>query len=235
MHASRICAVIALASTLLLTACSSNSADLPYQTTPVPATPIVGQDGAYPYPYPAPPLPSTDTSAYPEPAPSNRTFEGRSQTVIASYAAASACAAQHFNADALLYEVVPSRAMLQNIGNPPTALGWFYKFRSQGSDGDLFVQIVDGTCSSPRELIPLGELPKAELPIDVAALKIDSDQAIEIFQKHAVAQGIPVMSDPYDLQLINLEGTPGPVWGVISPLDNRAIYWIDAITGEERS
>ncbi|MEI7768748.1 MAG: hypothetical protein WCI67_02110 [Chloroflexales bacterium] len=238
MHPSRMSVTLALAGALLIAACSNKPADLPYKTTAIPVTPTVAQAPAASGGYPAPAANANDTG-YPAPPAqaAGATDEGRSQTVFQSYQAALTWATQNFGPDAQLYEVVPSRVMLANLGNPPTALGWFYKFRAASKQGDdLFVQVVNGQFSGSRVLSPLGEVPKPELPIEISKLTIDSSKALEIFAQRGPAMGVTV--DPhatYDLHLINLQGTPGPIWSVLSPKDSTPILWIDASTGGEAS
>jgi hypothetical protein len=247
MKYSRTALLWAVAGALLLAACSNggnqrNQPSQTFQTTPEVATPDFGQTVAPTAGYPAPGYPAPGTTAAPAtaaasayPAPSARSGDGRSQTAFQSYKVALDWAKQNFGADVQLYEVIPSRVMIANLGNPPIALGWFYKFRapSHGAD-DLFVQVVDGEFGGSRILTPLGDLPKAEKPIDIGALSVDSDKVSELFKQRAPALGITL--DPkltYDLQLIYLEGSSAPVWSVVNPDGNTWLFSVDASTGTE--
>lgn len=252
MNASRTIILMVLISTLALAACSDQTQDLPYQTTPEPGTPDFSQptisdiNPDYPYPepaamptvdpsYPAPPTPQPENNAYPEPAATpSGTRDGRSETALESYSIALDWAKQNFNPDPQFYGVVPSHIMIANLGSPPITEGWFYKFQAEGTSAHYYVQVIDGEISGGREITPLGEITPIELPFAVENITVDSDQLFELFREFATRQGIDIQESLiYDLELVFIEGTAGPIWSVVTPDGSQWLYSINAVTGEE--
>lgn len=248
MLRSRTGAILSLVCTLLLAACGTQRPeDRPFQTLILTATPPQGAQG---YPAPGAPAPSAPApsapvpsggAAYPAPVvtagptatpgPFNPTEEGRTQSALASYKVALEAVQSKFES-VQFYALIPSQVMLQNLGNPPVKLGWFFKFRAANDPSDHFVQIVDGQSNGIRSLIPLGQ-DEPQQPIDVASLKIDSDAVLAKFRERAPTLGITVSNlIAYDLELIYLQGNPAPVWSVLTP-DGTWLYALNALTGEE--
>lgn len=246
MLRSRTLAGVGLACALLLAGCGPNPQDRPFQATLAPATaaPIETPEGAYPAPqtlptpdgvYPAP----ADVSAYPDPnaqaptaGPADPAFEGRDQTALESYKAALEYAEQEFG-PVRFYAILPSHIMLQNFGNPPVEPGWFYKFQSEGDPAFHFVQVVDGLVLGARSLTPLGE-EEVQEPIDMDRVTIDSPEVFERFRQRAPELGITIDERlTYDLELVQLPGSPAPVWSVVTPDTRQWLYSLNAVTGEE--
>jgi len=73
----------------------------------------------------------------------------------------------------------------------------------------------------------------AELPIDPQQIKLDSPQVFEQFKAFAAKQQLKTEGILYDLDLVNLEGSVGPVWSVVDPATKQRIYSLNAVTGEE--
>jgi hypothetical protein len=155
-------------------------------------------------------------------------------TVIDSLPGAQSAAKERFDPNAKLYAVLPSHAMILNLNSPPVLPGWFYKFKAEGSPREFIVQIVNGQISGTNEIEPIEPSKPLELPIDLAAVKITSDQVFASFQQKAPSLGLKV-DDPkmYDLELVNLEGAGGPIWSVFDPTTYKWIYSVNATSGEE--
>ncbi len=230
--------------TLICTGCTNanNAPNQTYVVTPEVATsPMPGFSSPSSTGYPNPgsyPVPTIDQvlPGYPEPSTPNIpvSTDGRSQTALQSYAFALKTAQEYFSPQANLRAILPSRAMLNNLGNPPVPLGWFYMFRAPDQGADFFVQIVDGEVSGTEKLIPLEFEQPLQMPIDVSQVRIDSDKALEIFRQNAPAKGITVLDGvAYDLELVLLEDQNQPVWSVVAPESGLWIYSINAVTGEE--
>lgn len=233
----------------LLTACGQpapqEQTERPFQVTPAPATPGPGSfgsgtpqgDGAYPAPaagtdgYPAP-APVTD-SAYPEPAPAEETF-GRAETALESLPTAEAVAKAEFSPEARLIALMPSRVMIRNLGGPPVKLGWFYTFKAEGSPREFIVQVADGVATGSVETEAVEPPQPAMLPIPVESVTVDSDQVYARLEQRAGELGVTV-TDPraFDLELVNLEGSAGPVWSVYDPDSSRWLLSVDGASGEE--
>lgn len=230
--------VAMLFAVFILTACSSSQPPaLPYQVTPVAATPDYAASGgtAYPYPYPMVPFSMTPQPAYPAPAQSSSPH-GRATSVADSLLVAEAIAVGSFNPNVKLYAVVPSQIMLRNIGSPPVLPGWFFKFKVEGAAREFFVQVVDGQASGTTEAEPVEQPNPQELPIDMTLVKITSDQVLASFLQKAPSLGLTV-DDPltYDLELVSLQGRNGPIWSVVDPMTFKWLYSVNATTGEEVS
>ncbi len=235
MLRSRLVAVTGLACALALTACGPQPQDRPFQTTIVPATAEPAAPPAEAYPIPVDPA----TGGYPSPdatvaagAPLDDSYEGRDQTALASYQIALEYAQQEFG-PVQLYAIIPSHIMLANLGNPPVEPGWFYKFQGESDPAFHFVQVVDGIVIGARSLTPLGEDEPQE-PIDMAAVTVDSDAVFEKFRQRAPELGITVDETlVYDLELVQLQGSPAPIWSVVTPDGSQWLFSVNAVTGEE--
>ncbi|MCX7791479.1 MAG: hypothetical protein N2378_12630 [Chloroflexaceae bacterium] len=222
----------ALIGTALLSACSSQPSEPTAQATATPSA------ATSPAPAQGSPGPAADASAtapaYPGPADvaALPDTDGRSQTALESYKVALEYVRQQYpNVDFL--GIVPSHIMLNNLGNPPVTLGWFFKFKSPDDPAFHFVQVVDGEITGMRSLTPLGE-DETQLPIDMSKVTVDSPAVFERFRANAPAKGITVDDQvTYDLELVYLPGSPGPVWSVVTPDGSQWLYSVNAVTGEE--
>lgn len=229
----------------LLVACGQPApqAERPFQVTPAPATPGPGtfgtngdQGGAYPAPtagaagYPAP---SGGDSAYPEPSTAEETF-GRAQSALASLPVAEAVAKADFSPEARLIALMPSRVMIRNLGGPPVKLGWFYTFKAEGSPREYVVQVADGVVIGSVETEPIEPPQPITLAIPLDKVTVDSDQVYALLEQRAGALGVTV-TDPrsFDLELVNLEGSSGPIWSVYDPDSSRWLLSVDAASGKE--
>jgi hypothetical protein len=234
--------VALLLSALALSACAApqgqTPTEMPFQTTPVVATPepALGGSGAYPYPYPAQsaqPAQSDPNAPYPAPeGPVDST--GRSVQAMAALATAQSDAQANFNPAAQLYAIVPSQVMILNMGSPPVLPGWYYKFKVDGSPREYIVQVVNDEVIGTREIEPIEQPSPLELQIDPATVKIDSDQVYASFSEKAPSLGLTI-DEPkqYDLELVNLEGGSGPVWSVFDPTTQKWLYSVSATSGSE--
>ncbi|HMQ35219.1 MAG TPA: hypothetical protein PKD53_31160, partial [Chloroflexaceae bacterium] len=164
--------------------------------------------------------------------PADPAFEGRDQSALESYRAAREYAEQEFG-PVQLYAILPSQIMIQNFGNPPVEPGWFYKFQGEGDPAFHFVQVVDGRVLGARSLTPLGEDEPQE-PIDIGGVTIDSPEVFERFRQRAPELGITLDDRlTYDLELVQLPGSPAPIWSVVAPDTNQWLFSLNAVTGEE--
>jgi hypothetical protein len=154
--------------------------------------------------------------------------------VLDSLPIAQNVAKERFDPTAKLYAVIPSRPMIINLNSPPVPPGWFYKFKVDGNPREFVIQIVNGQISGTNEIEPIEQTKPAEQPIDPAAIKITSDQVFTSFQQKAPSLGLTV-SDPksYDLELVNLQGSSGPIWSVFDPTTYKWLYAVSATSGEE--
>jgi hypothetical protein len=233
----RFGAALALSSLVLAACAASQPAQptaMPFQTTPVAVTPTT-QAATGAYPYPAPPAANTTDQAYPGPA-TSRDPQGRALSALAALPLAQKDAQANFDPNAKLYAILPSQAMIQNLGSLPVAPGWFYKFKLDGSAREYIVQVVDNQVTGTREIEPIQAPKPLELQIDPASVKIDSDQVFASFKEKAPSLSLSV-DDPkkYDLELINLEGGSGPVWSVFDPGKHTWLYSVSATSGSEVS
>ena len=157
--------------------------------------------------------------------------DGRFRAAMASYPPAEE-KAKAWNPTAVLYEIVPSYTMQRNLGLPPSAPGWFFKFGIPGSPLEYFVQVLDGHVAGSTEAQPIliEPLPYETLPINIRALKVDSSQVLEVFQKEG---GGELKRTKIDYHLVHLKGTPNPVWSLFNDNDpGSPLISIDAVTGE---
>lgn len=230
---------------LLLVNCSSNtqeSQSLEFVVTPEadghPA--FMDTDSGYPVQsdnsigYPNQPPSSANDSGYPAPI-STHSNNGRTQTVIESYELANSVALNEFHSNAYLAAIIPSHIMLINLGNPPVVPGWFFKFRKPDSRREFIVQVVDDIISGTTLTESAMDAGYVENPIDIPQLTLDSTDVLVQFQEIGTERGIWSEVLAYDLELVNLEGSEGPVWSVVDPLTQEWLFSIDAITGEEVS
>ena len=223
---------------VLLAACNSQPQarpNQPFQVTPIPAatgtsqlvsTPAAGQ------PYP---LVATSTSAYPGPPTATPTGDrlGRDLTALKSLPFAQAQAVSDFSPNARLYAIVPSTVMIANLGNPPVVLGWFYKFKAEGSPREFVVQVVDGKVSGAVETEPITQVPPLQRVLPVDKVTLDSNQVYERLVQQAPTLGITVTNPKlFDLELVNLETMTNPVWSVYEPTTSRWVLSLDAVSGE---
>lgn len=236
---------VALLLAALLSACGAPTQDQverPFQVTPAPATPdpnVFGGGQGNPYPDPASgsggyPAPEGQSSGYPAPGtPAPETF-GRTDAAIASLPLAEEVARTDFAESSTLIAVLPSRVMIANIGGPPVEPGWFYKFKTEGSEREYIVQVVDGVATGSVETQPIQPPNPAELPLPLDRITVDSDKVYELFAQRAPQLGV-TLTDPraFDLELIYLEGTAGPIWSVYNPEGFSWLMSVDATTGQE--
>ena len=234
-----ICIVLSL----LLAACADPPvAEERFVVTPEPGLPAFtepatpsGTD------YPAPPTsgtgypaPATAGTGYPGPTTtSSNSADGRSESALTSYERAAEVARNEYDPEAQLYGIVPSGIMLTNLGNPPVLPGWFYKFKREGSRREFIVQVVDEVVTGTTIAEPMQELQPAELPIDLSQVKIDSPQVLEQFEAVAAERNLQTDGVSYDLELVSLEGSSGPVWSVVDPATKEWLYSISAANGNE--
>jgi len=171
--------------------------------------------------------------AYPGPqATAVSSADGRSQSVLQSYESALQLARAQYDPGAEMYGVVPSEIAIGNLGGPPVAPGWFYKFKRQGSRREFIVQVVDGQVTGSMTAEPIEEPTPAELPIDVSQIKIDSDQVFAMFKERAPELGITPGDTVYDLELVSLAGKNGPTWSVVDPMTKKWVFSVNAVSGE---
>ncbi len=157
--------------------------------------------------------------------------DGRFKTAMASYPPAEE-KAKAWNPSAVLYEIVPSYTMQRNLGLPPLAPGWFFKFGIPGSPLEYFVQVLDGHVAGSTEAQPIliEPLPYETLPINIRALRVDSSQVLEVFQKEG---GGEPKRTKIDYHLVHLKGIPNPVWSLYDDNDpGSPLISIDAVTEE---
>jgi hypothetical protein len=224
---------------LLVTACTGNAAapavpTAQFVTTAVPGggpefnPPSSQPGGAYPGPA------ASGSAAYPGPTQTGpHSRDGRSQSALTSYKLALETATKEYDANAKLYAVVPSTIMIGNLGGIPVLSGWFYKFKIDGSPREFIVQVVDTIVTGTTQAEPIEPLKPIEQPIDVSQVAIDSDKTMTQFKEFAQKQGMKTEGVDYDLELVNLEGSSGPVWSVVDPATKKWVYSISAVTGAE--
>ena len=182
--------------------------------------------------YPAP-LPAQGDGEYPVAITTDSSRDGRAQTALQSYEKAYAVALTEFHPDAYLAAIAPSHIMLTNLGNPPVLPGWFFKFRKPDSRREFIVQVVDDVISGSTLTESAMELATVENPIDISQINIDSDDVLEKFKTVGEERGLWSEYIAYDLELVNLSGTSGPVWSIVDPLTQEWLFSVNAITGEE--
>ena len=183
------------------------------------------------YPAPANNAPNNE-SGYP--APTNaHSQDGRSLTALQSYELAYPVALSEFSPDAYLAEIIPSHIMLRNLGNPPVLPGWFFKFKKPDSRREFIVQVVDEVITGTTLTESAMDVTSPSRPIDVSQIVLDSPDVLDKFKEVGSARGVWSESVAYDLALVYLEGTNGPVWGVVDPITFEWLFSVDAITGEE--
>ncbi|MFQ5399218.1 MAG: hypothetical protein ACE5E7_06425 [Anaerolineae bacterium] len=185
-----------------------------------------GPETGYPGPL------SSGLSGYPAPV-SEYSQDGRLQTALQSYSLANPVALAEFHPDAYLAAIVPSNIMMTNLGNPPVLPGWFFKFRRPDSRREFIVHVVDNVITGTTLTEAAMDVGPTERPIDLSQVNLDSPDVLEQFQKVGVERGIWSENIVYDLELVNLEGTNGPVWSVVNPITQEWLYFVDAVTGEE--
>ncbi|NTV63467.1 MAG: hypothetical protein HGA65_08015 [Oscillochloris sp.] len=151
-----------------------------------------------------------------------------------SYQVALEDAQANFSPNVKLYALVPSQIMQRNLGQLPVMPGWFFKFKVEGLPREYIVLVINGQSAGVTEAEPVVQVLPLDLPIDMSAVKISSDQVLAGFLKKAPELGLTV-TDPftYDLELVNLEGQSGPVWSVYDPISLKWLYAMSATTGEE--
>ncbi len=233
-----------LLSGALIAGCSGKpqaTPTMPYQVTPIVVTPTLGS-----YPpagttsttnttgtYPTPPVQVTANPAYPAPIDTSDP-QGRSKSAIESLSVAQNIAKEQFDPNAKLYAIDPSQVTIRNLGSMPTRPGWFYRFKVAGAPREFYVQVVNGEVSGTTPTEPIAQTKPLELPIDLATVKLTSDQVFAKFQQKAPDLGLKV-TDPrtYDLELVNLEGVGAPVWSVYDPATYKWLYAVNATTGDE--
>lgn len=202
-----------------------------FTTTPVPATPAIEQ---HPAGYPAATPATESQTGYPTSGEhQQRSRDGRSQSALTSYRVALDIAVREFDPAARLYAIVPSRIMLANLGGPPVMPGWFYRFKVPGQQRQFIVHIVDGQATGTTLAEPIEEPVPREQPIDLQRVTLDSDQVFAAFAEFAKQRNLPLENVIYDLELVQLEGSRGPVWSVVDPRSQTWLYSIDATTGEQ--
>jgi hypothetical protein len=227
---------------LLLVACSERppQSEMPFVTTPelvtgpqFLATPP--ETGAYPEPaddqigYP---VPSDLPQGYPAVA-NRHSIDGRSRSALQSYETALSVALEEFSPEAQLYTISPSGIMLINLGNPPVLPGWFYTFRKPDSRREFIVQVVDDFVTGTTLTEAMVDIGPGVRPIEVHQIKLDSTQVLVQFEEVAKSRQIWKEGTIYDLELVNLEGTAGPIWSVVEPVTHMWLYSVNAISGEE--
>lgn len=238
----------------LLAACGGpapQEPERPFQVTPAPATPGPSTFGTpqagYPAPGAAPDAPAQGgypapgaapgaaaSDAYPAPGAAAEDTFGRAETALAGVEAAESVAQSDFSPEARLIAVMPSRVMIGNLGGPPVQLGWFYKFKTEGSPREFIVQVVDGVVTGAVETEPIQEPQPAELPIALDQVAVDSDLVYEQLEQRAGELGVSVTdAREFDLELINLDGAAGPVWSVFDPNGTRWLFSLDAGSGDD--
>lgn len=196
-----------------------------------------GDTGDEAYPYPAPtPLPPF----YPYPEPPDLpelegSREGRSLTALEASEIAADYARSEYDPDAQFFMVIPSSVMLRNLGSPPVAPGWFFKFKTdEESLGEFIVQVTDETISGSTNVAALVALDPLELPVDRDEVTVDSNDVFAQFDEVAAEREIPTSREKlYDLELVYLANADEPVWSVVDPETLEWLYTISAITGEE--
>lgn len=195
---------------------------------PAPPTAIPAADAV--------PYPEAEAGTYPEPgaganAPSP---DGRSLTALEAHDIALDVAQRQFDPEAQLYTIVPSTVMLNNLGGPPVAPGWFYKFKTDpDSLNEYVIQVVDDGTTGALEVSAISPLPELELPLDLDQIELDSDEVFAQFEEYAAAEGIPTEDVIYDLELVYLDNADEPFWSVVDPETLEWLYTISAVTGEE--
>lgn len=219
---------------VFLVGCSSSTAPSQpvgqFVTTPVPGA------GGFETTVPRSgyPTPSVSQQAYPNPDETPESVDGRSRSALESYQLALQTA-QQYNPDVRLYAIVPSTIMLGNLGNPPVLPGWFYKFKTEGSRREFYVQVVDRSVTGSTTAEPFEDVTPAEQPIDIEQVTLDSNQVLEQFKRSSTAQNSFREGVQYDLELVKLQGSKNPIWSVVDPSNLQWLYSVDAVTGEEVS
>ncbi|MEI7643891.1 MAG: hypothetical protein WCJ55_06390 [Chloroflexales bacterium] len=228
-----------LLSALVLAGCgggpqAQTTPTMPYQVTPIVVTPTpAGGSTPVSGAYPAPAAQPTANAAYPVPA-GPVDPQGRLIGAIDSIAIAQSVTQTKFDPNAKLYAIVPSHVMILNLGSPPVLPGWFYRFKVAGSPREFIVQVVNDNVTGTTEVEPIEQSKPLELPIDLTAIKITSDQVFASFTQKAPSLGLKVDDlKSYDLELVNLEGTSGPIWNVFDPTTFKWVYAVSATSGAE--
>ena len=237
--------VLVVGSIFFIAGCfnSEEPQNLAFVTTPeadgqpafIPATPSSGYPGTAAesgYPVPSGINAAGDNNGYPAPV-SPYSKDGRSRTAIQSYSLAAPVALDEFHPDAYLAAIAPSHIMLTNLGNPPVLPGWFFKFRKPESRREFIVHVVDDIITGTTLTEAAMDVGPVERPLDLSQVKFDSADALAQFQQIGSERGIWSEAIAYDLELVYLEGTDGPVWSVVDPFTREWVYSINAVTGEE--
>lgn len=137
--------------------------------------------------------------------------------------------------DAVLYAIMPSYAMAQNLGvdfgDEP---GWVFKFGRPEGRMELFVHIAGGEVRSIVQAHPVYLEPPPELlPIDMEHIPLDSPQVLEFFVAQDGLQYLAQHSDArLDYELLHLTGIANPVWTLWDDSTAQALLHVDAVTGE---
>ncbi len=226
---------------LLLAGCtdSPESQNLEYVVTPEPEgqpdflvdVPSDGYPGAGEG-YPSPAGSSVGDSGYPSPV-NQYSVDGRAQTVLQSYDLVYPVALDEFHPDAYLAAIVPSQIMLANLGGPPVLPGWFFKFRRPESRREFIIHVVDDTITGTTLTEAAMDVGPLELPIDLSQVQFDSNDVLEQFRVIGSERGIWSEAISYDLELVYLQGSGGPVWSIVEPNTREWLLSINAGTGEE--
>ncbi len=160
--------------------------------------------------------------------------DGRGATALDAYPLALVKALE-WDPAAQLTQITITRLMEKNLGLPNDLPGWFYMFQVPGSPVEFYIKTVNGAVSGSTEAQPIivGEAPYKYVPIDLGALKLDSDDALRLFMDNggqAYLAANPAML--IDYRLIHLEGTPNPVWSIFDATDLSAapLFNVDAVT-----
>ncbi len=202
--------LMVIALSIILSSCSNGSA--PPKATEVQQTP----------------LPSTQSS---------QEIDSHSETAFTAYPIAEK-EALIWNAQALLFQIPPTRQMEQNLGLPPGGPpGWFFMFKEAESPVEFYVEIVDGKLYGKTEAQPIlvGE-PKyqlIQLPTDGSLL--DSDQVLQVYLDDGGKEYTTTHPDiDFDFRLIHLEGIEHPIWSIFDSTDPLTpLYNVDAVTGKK--
>ncbi len=162
--------------------------------------------------------------------------DGRGETARAAYPIAEV-EAKRWNSAAILYQIPVTRIMETNLGLPSSTPGWYFMFKVPDSPLEYYVKIVRGRVSGVTEAQPIliEELPYEYLPIDLRALTLDSDDALQLFMEHGGAEYVAAHPGlQLDYRLVHLDGQDHPVWSLfdVSDVNQPPLFNVDAVTGE---